>query len=269
MRHLDQLHAGDRLQQLTRLFIDVVVVGPTESARVVVGDLALLLPLQQGRELLQMFDQELGVVSDGEGEALGGVLVLEDVVGVGIRGHDFVELIPADGLAVLLGQQLEQASLAGQTLDIAVAVLVRPEDAETDPQCLEDPGHCLADRLDPRVIRGVVTDEPQHVDRFLGLGHDRHRHGEVAGPRGTPARRFPECVAVAARVLQRGLQLGRDLALTSISVFSLARSPVVRGIWAGQTAVQAKQDMHSQIISLSRTGSRSSARSAAMSARGG
>ena len=61
------------------------------------------------------------------------------------------------------------------------------------------------------MIRGIVADEPQHVDRLLRLGHERNGRGDALAPCTAFAGRFAECVPVAARVLECGLQFGGDL----------------------------------------------------------
>ena len=67
-----------------------------------------------------------------------GVLVLDGVIGVRISGDDLFEVIAAEGFAILLGQDFEEAALTCQPLGVTVAILLGTKDAIIDAQGIED-----------------------------------------------------------------------------------------------------------------------------------
>ena len=169
---LDQLDAGDRLEELTRGVVDVVVAA--DVAGIVVGD--LLFDFGDGLELVvaHQAGQVLGVMDDlvvdaGTAAELA-VFVFVRVVAVGAGGHQGFEGVLAQRADVGLGLLLEQQLLTHAAGGVAGAALFATEDGKVDVGLLEQLCHGAGGALGAVVVAGRTTDPKEDVGAPL-LGH--------------------------------------------------------------------------------------------------
>ena len=184
-RHLDDLDALDRADDLARREVHVVVAA--EVARVVVRDALLERRLADveppvGDQLLE----QLGVVDDLVVAAELRVLVEQRVEAVRALGDDLAHAHAVEHLDVRHRQHLEQVLVAGAAGRVAGAHLRRPEHGDGDPGPPQQLGHRLGDPL-VLVVEAAGAADPVEVlglQRLAGVDDLRRRRGPWPSRRG-------------------------------------------------------------------------------------
>ena len=217
--HLDELGAGQHLEQLARRRVDLVVAA--EVAGVVVGDRALrgARAVLDRRQLALAHEavEQLRVVHDLELDAEVLVLVLERVEAVGAGRDDLLDLVLLEGLDVLLRQALEDELVAGAAGRVAGAGLAVAEYAEARRR------PCRAARRRRgwsswrgprrrRRSRPRTASRPTRATR----GPRRRRGRRTPGPWPSPCRpdgRHVPRVALVLQALEEPVELGREVRL--------------------------------------------------------
>ena len=171
-RGLDQLDAGDRLEELTRGVVDVVVAA--DVAGIVVGD--FLLDFGHGLELVvaHQTGQVLGVMDDlvvdaGTAAELA-VFVFVRVVTVGAGGDEGFEGVFAQRTDVVLGLLLEQQFLTHAAGGVAGAALFAAEDGKVDISLLEKLCHGAGGALGAVIVTRGTSYPKKNVGATL-VGH--------------------------------------------------------------------------------------------------
>ena len=173
-----------------------------------VGDRAVRARAYRQSPRLNQFRHQLRVMQHLLAD--GGVLVLQRAVGVRIGGDDLVVLRLAEGVLVLLPQHLEQAFFADAPHVVARVLLGFVEDSEVQSRSLEHARRGTRHRLQPRIVGGVVADEPQILDGLLA-GVLRFELQSLR-PLRAGARRSAEGVSVAGEIGQGFLEMTFDVA---------------------------------------------------------
>src|SRR5208337_1112731 len=152
--HFDSLQAGNCIEHLARVIVNLVV--PAQVTRVVVGVYVVcalhLLEFQvaglhfPGDHLADVFDWRHILI-----------VVLQSIVGVRVRRNNTLHSGCLDGLHVVVTQGHEKRLLA-EPPDIMTAVLFRrAQDSEVLSDIIENPRCCPPDRLNPVVYEVMLS----------------------------------------------------------------------------------------------------------------
>ena len=160
-RHLDDVDAGERADDLARREVHVVVAA--EVAGVVVGD--ALVERRAGERQAAVGDElveQLGVVHDLVVAAELRVLVLQRVEAVRALRDDLLHAHAVERLDVLHREHLEDVLVARAAGRVAGAQLARAEDREVDAGPLQQLGQRAA-RLLVAVVEAARAADPVEV----------------------------------------------------------------------------------------------------------
>ena len=165
--HLGGLDAGDRLQDLPRRGVDLVV--PAQEARVVIGQLLLHPPGGRQLPLGHQPGQQLGVVDHLVVPAELRVLVRDGVEAVRAGRHDRPRRRLVQRLDVLGGQHREHELVPDPPRRVAGAGLGRAQHGELHPGGVQQRGDRLGRLLGPVLQRARAAHPEQvlHVRRSI------------------------------------------------------------------------------------------------------